>query len=90
VWGERGAYAIETKSGSLRRSDLAQAKVNAWWAKEKFGAHWVEPLVCVGKDAPPEPRSENGVWILSPEQVLPWLRARSRDVTRNPAHALIG
>jgi hypothetical protein len=61
VWSERGAYAIETKSRSLRRSDLGQAKVNAWWAKEKFGARWVEPLVCVRSDPPPEPRYENGV-----------------------------
>src|SRR5437763_16794802 len=47
VWSARGAYAIETKSGGLRRGDLGQAKLNAWWAKQKFGARWVEPLVCV-------------------------------------------
>ena len=87
VWSERGAYAIETKSGSLRRSHLTQAKVSAWWAKEKFGARWVEPLICVGNDPTSEPRYENGVWVLSPEQLRPWLQARpvtSRGIPLTP------
>src|SRR5437588_1137640 len=84
VWSDRGAYAIETKSGSLRRSHLGQAKSNAWWAKEKFGAQWVEPVICVGSDAPSSPRHESGVWIVSPEQLRPWLSNRpitSRGIT---------
>ena len=87
VWSERGAYAIETKSGGLRRSHLTQAKVSAWWAKEKFGARWVEPLICVGNDPTSEPRYENGVWVLSPEQLRPWLQARpvtSRGIPLTP------
>jgi hypothetical protein len=76
VWSERGAYAIETKSGSFRRAHLGQAKGSAWWAKEKFGAQWVEPLICVGDNPSPEPRYESGVWVLSAEHLRAWLRAR--------------
>jgi hypothetical protein len=76
VWGARGAYAIETKTGRYSRSASSQAARNAAWAKEKFGARWVTPVLCLGREAPPLPAERNGVWVLSIEQLGKWLSAR--------------
>jgi hypothetical protein len=76
VWGERGAYAIETKSGRYSRSAVSQAARNAAWAKEKFGARWVTPVLCVGSEPPQRPEERNGVWVLSLEQLGPWLSSQ--------------
>jgi hypothetical protein len=84
-WSNRGAYAIETKSGRLHRSHLGQARGNAAWAKNKFGANWVEPVICVGREPPAEPQLEQGVWIVSPEQLRPWLQTRPLTAAGIPA-----
>jgi hypothetical protein len=85
VWSNRGAYAIETKSGRLHRSHLGQAKANAAWAKNKFGARWVEPVICLGREPPPEPQLDHGIWIVSPEQLRPWLQTRPLTAAGIPA-----
>jgi hypothetical protein len=76
VWGARGAYAIETKTGRYSRSAVSQAARNAAWAKEKFGARWVTPVLCVSSEPPQRPEERNGVWVLSLEQLHQWLSAR--------------
>jgi hypothetical protein len=76
VWGAHGAYAIETKTGRYSRNAVSQAARNAAWAKEKFGARWVTPVLCVGSEPPPKPEERNGVWVLSLEQLHQWLSAR--------------
>jgi Nuclease-related domain len=79
IWGERGTYAIETKSGRFRHRDLAQAVGNAVWAKEKFGARWVTAVLCVGEDPPTPPRQYGHTWVLGPDDLQAWLRSRPRQ-----------
>src|SRR5947208_3275234 len=55
VAGPVGAFAIETKSGRHRSADRGQAVSNAVWAKGRFGARWVTPILCVGTDPPDQP-----------------------------------
>jgi hypothetical protein len=84
VWGARGTYAIETKSGKYSRAASTQAARNAAWAKEKFGARWVTPILCLGDQAPTSPEERNGVWVLSPEQLGQWLAGRPRTTRGIP------
>jgi hypothetical protein len=86
VWGPRGAYAIETKSGNFHRSQLGQAKANAAWSKEKFGARWVEPVISAA-GADELPRQQSGVWIVAPDQLRVWLLDRPLRATELRSHA---
>jgi Nuclease-related domain len=79
AWSERGAYAIETKSGRFRHRDLPQAIANAVWVKEKFGARWVTAVLCVTEDPPSHPRQYGYAWVLGPNDVQHWLRGRPID-----------
>lgn len=85
VWGPNGAYAIETKSGSFRRSHLSQALGNAAWTKRKLGVRWVTAVVCVPGRA--EPREDGYAWVVGRECLVEWLRKRplSRDVPAGPS-----
>jgi hypothetical protein len=89
VWSDRGAFAIETKSGRLRKGYFGAIKSNAAWAKETFGARWVQPVICVCSDPPAMPYEENGVWVMGPDEIVEWLRSqplRRRDgLARIPA-----
>jgi hypothetical protein len=75
IRGERGAYAIETKSGRFRRRDLPQALGNAAWVKEKFGERWVTAVLCVAGDSSP-PHQEGRAWVLHRDDLQKWLQNR--------------
>jgi hypothetical protein len=79
VWGEHGAYAIETKNGRFRHRDIPQAVGNAVWVKSKFGARWVTAVLCVMEEPPSPPRQHGYAWVLGPDDLLPWLIARPPD-----------
>jgi hypothetical protein len=78
VSGPHGAYAIETKRGSARAADRNQAIWNAVWAKEKFGLRWVTAVLCVGSDPPSQPLQQGHAWVVGPDQLVDFLRGRSR------------
>jgi hypothetical protein len=71
------AFAIETKSGRPRVVDRGQAISNAIWAKEKFGARFVNAVVCAATEPPDKPTNmKHGnatVWIVGPDQLGEWL-----------------
>jgi hypothetical protein len=79
VWGDRGVYAIETKSGRFRHSDVSQAIGNALWVKRKFGVRWVTAVLCVGEDPPSPPRQVRYAWVLGPDDLVQWLQTRPLD-----------
>ena len=85
VWSERGAYAIETKSGRFRRSDVSQAVGNAVWAKEKFGFRWVTAVLCVGEDPPSPPQEHGYVWVVGTDDLQRWLRTHPRQASAKVA-----
>jgi hypothetical protein len=76
AWGERGAYAIETKSGRFHRSQVGRIKASAAWTKQTYGARWVQPVICVCTDPPRSPLEQDGVWVLGPDQIVEWLRSQ--------------
>jgi Nuclease-related domain len=78
VRGERGAYAIETKSGRFSHRDLPQAIGNAVWVKQKFGERWVTAVLCITGDHSLPPREEGYAWVLSLDDVQAWLRCRPK------------
>jgi hypothetical protein len=78
AWGERGTYAIETKSGRFHRSQVGKIKASAAWAKRTYGARWVQPVICVCTDQPASPREQDGVWVLGADQIVEWLRSQPR------------
>ena len=74
VTGPRGAFAIETKKGRNRAGARGQAASNAAWAKEKFGERWVNAILCVGTDSPPQPTKQGYVWVVGVADLVPLLR----------------
>ncbi len=72
----RLAGGAKTKSGKYSRAASTQAAKNAAWAKEKFAARWVTPVLCVGSDEPQRPEQRNHVWVMSCDQLRPWLLAQ--------------
>jgi hypothetical protein len=90
VWSDRGVYAIETKSGRFRHRDLPQAIGNAVWVKEKFGARWVTAILCVSEDPPSPPREQGYAWVVGPDELQRWLRARPRAAAGIKLRAMDG
>ena len=80
VKGSHRAFAIEAKSGKPRVADRAQAVRNAIWVKQKFGERWVDAVLCVREEAPPEPEEapygRSTVWVVGLRQLRPWLDSR--------------
>lgn len=73
------AFAIETKTGRGRVADRGQAISSAIWSKTKFGARFVEAVLCVQTDPPAEPtpvrHGKATVWIIGPDHLRDWLEA---------------
>jgi Nuclease-related domain len=85
IRSERGAYAIETKSGRFRRRDLTQALGNAAWVKEKFGERWVTAVLCTAGDQSFRPRQEGYAWVVHLDELQSWLRTRPASKGAGPA-----
>jgi hypothetical protein len=90
--GPGGAFAFETKAGSvLRRNDLGQARGNAAWLSYRLRQGWVTPVLCLdGGDE--KPCETGGVWVMGTTYVRAWLEGQyGRAVNVDAAkHALQG
>ncbi len=65
-------FAIETKSGALRRKHVRQALDNAAWLKRHTNVRWVNAVVCIPGDTPARP--DGKAWIVGSAQIADWLR----------------
>lgn len=74
AWGASGVYAIETKSGQLRRSHLRQAAGNAAWLKGKLAVPWVTAVICLPDETPAH--QDGWVYVMGQRELLDWLRSR--------------
>jgi hypothetical protein len=77
VWGPKGAFAIETKSGKFSRRDLNQAAMNAALVKQKLRARWVNAVLCVAEGEPPHRRGV--VWVVPRDELRSWLLSRPNE-----------
>ena len=75
VTGPTGVFMIETKHRGYRPADLSKAKRQAKKLNDELG-EWVTPVICLDRRRAREPYRDRGVWIVSRERLLDWVRAQ--------------
>jgi hypothetical protein len=75
VSGPNGVYLIETKSRGYKPQHLATAKRQAASLAGELDV-WVTPVVCLARREE-DPNCHDGVWVMSPQALVPWLRAQN-------------
>jgi hypothetical protein len=76
VSGPTGVFMIETKHRGFQPSDLPKARRQAKKLNGELGV-WVTPVICLDKRRAREPYCNRGVWIVSRERLVEWVRAQS-------------
>jgi hypothetical protein len=74
VSGPSGVFMIETKRRSFKPTDLPKARRQAKKLHDELGV-WVTPVICLDRRRAARPYRNRGVWIVSRESLLDWLRA---------------
>ena len=73
VAGPTGVFMVETKHRSFKASDLPKARRQAKKLNAELGA-WVVPVICLDKRRASKPYCNRGVWIVSRERLVDWIR----------------
>jgi hypothetical protein len=73
VSGPTGVFMIETKHRSFKTTDLAKARRQAKKLNDELGT-WVTPVICLDKRRANRPYKNRGVWIVSRELLVDWIR----------------
>jgi hypothetical protein len=74
VTGPTGVFMIETKHRGYKPADLSKAKRQAKKLNAELG-QWVTPVICLNRRRAREPYRDRGVWIVSRERLVDWIRA---------------
>jgi hypothetical protein len=64
---------IETKRRSFKPTDLPKARRQAKKLHDELGV-WVTPVICLDRRRATRPFRNRGVWIVSRESLLDWVR----------------
>jgi hypothetical protein len=75
VRGRSGVFMIETKHRGYKPADLSKAKRQAKKLNDELG-EWVTPVICLDRRRACEPNRNRGVWIVSRERLVDWIRAQ--------------
>ena len=75
VTGPTGVFMIETKHRGYRPADMSKAKRQAKKLNDALG-EWVTPVICLDKRRAREPYRNRGVWVVSRERLVDWIRAQ--------------
>jgi Nuclease-related domain len=74
VTGPTGVFLIETKHRGYKPADLSKAKRQAKKLNDEVG-EWVTPVICLDRRRTREPYRDRGVWVVSRERLVDWIRA---------------
>jgi nuclease-like protein len=77
VSGPNGVYLIETKARAYKPQHLTKAKRQAATLARALDV-WVTPVVCLAR-RDQEPYRRDGVWVMSPQALVPWLREQQNE-----------
>ena len=79
VCGPTGVYLVETKHRRYREDDLRKAKRQAAKLHDELRV-WVTPVICIDLRRGSKPYRHHGVWVVSREWVVEWIRAQTNSV----------
>jgi hypothetical protein len=77
VSGPNGVYLIETKTRAYGPQHLTKAKRQAATLGRALGV-WVTPVLCLARRDDAAFRHD-GVWVMSPQELAPWLRDQRNE-----------
>jgi nuclease-like protein len=77
VSGTNGVYLIETKSRGYRPQHLTKVKRQAAELGGELGV-WVTPVLCLAR-RDDEPFQHDGVWVMTPGSLVPWLSEQQNE-----------
>ena len=75
VSGPSGVFMVETKTRRYPDDAPRKAKRQAAKLGSELGV-WVTPVICIHERRDREPFKHDGVWIVTQDRLLRWLRAQ--------------
>lgn len=75
VSGRTGVFMIETKHRGYKPADLSKARRQAKRLNDELDS-WVTPVICLDRRRASKPYRNHGVWIVSRERLVDWIRAQ--------------
>jgi hypothetical protein len=79
VSGPTGVFMIETKHRSFKPAAVPKARRQAKKLRDEIGVR-VTPVICLDRRRGREPYCNRGVWIVSRERLVEWVRAQENPV----------
>jgi len=76
VSGPTGVYLVETKHRRYQEHDLRKAKRQAAKLHDELRVR-VTPAICIDLRRGRKPYAHHGVWIVSRDRIVDWLRAQN-------------
>lgn len=76
VSGPTGVYLVETKHRRYQEHDLRKAKRQAAKLHDELRVR-VTPVICIDLRRGREPYAHHGVWIVSRDRIVDWLRPQN-------------